>query len=103
MGGGGYDQFVFDVVNVNNSQIRDFSHDIIDLHNIDANTTVSGDQAFSYHTNHTSNAAGEMVFTNYGSGGQIDLYTNADNVIDATIYVGYASGNPAPTASDFWL
>ena len=44
-----------------------------------------------------------MVFTNYGSGGQIDLYVNADNTIDATIYVGYASGNPAPTVSDFWL
>ena len=103
VGGGGYDQFVFDNLGVNGAKISDYSHDVIDLHNIDANTTLTGDQAFSYHTTHTSNAAGEMVFTNYGSGGQIDLYVNADNVIDATIYVGYAAGNPAPTVSDFWL
>jgi RTX calcium-binding nonapeptide repeat (4 copies) len=103
VGGGGYDQFVFAAGNTSGSTIADYSRDIIDLHNIDANTATASDDPFAYRTAHTNNTAAEMVFTNYGSGGKFDLYVNADNIIDATVYIAYAAGTTAPTASDFWL
>jgi RTX calcium-binding nonapeptide repeat (4 copies) len=103
VGGGGYDQFVFGALDTSGSTIADYSRDIIDLHNIDANTATASDDPFAYRTAHTNNTAAEMVFTNYSSGGKFDLYVNADNIIDATVYIAYAAGTTAPTASDFWL
>ena len=101
VGGGGQDRFVFD--SAGSDTIADFSKDIIDLGAIDANTGLVGDQAFIFHTTHGNNAAGELVFTNYGSGGVIQLYTNADNIVDGTIFVAYASGAASPIQSDFIL
>ena len=47
VGGGGYDQFVFDNLGVNGAKISGtYSHDVIDLHNIDANTTVGWRSGF---------------------------------------------------------
>ena len=101
VGNGGNDRFVFDTAE--RDTIADFSKDIIDLHTIDANSAVAGDQAFIWQASHTNNAAGELVFTNYGSGGVINIYTNADNTVDGTIYVSYASGAAAPVQNDFIL
>ena len=104
VGNGGDDRFFFTAASAaNGDTIADFSKDIIDLKLIDANTTVAGNDAFIWQTTHTNNAAAELVFTNYGSGGVIQLYTNADNVVDATIYLAYASGAAAPLQGDFIL
>ena len=103
VGNGGNDRFVFNFASQSGSTVADFSKDIIDLHGIDAISTTASDDAFSLVLSHTNNTAGQCVFTNYGSGGVVQLYTNADNIVDCTIYVAYANGAVAPIANDFIL
>ncbi|WP_162003422.1 CAP domain-containing protein [Microvirga tunisiensis] len=63
-GGSGNDTFVFDTaIEANGDTIRDFVHstDKIDLHGIDANTSVAGDQQFTFiGTERFHKVAGEL-------------------------------------------
>lgn len=92
-GGEGADIFVFNSVSDSNSstgvdEINDFlsNVDLIDLSNIDADSTVSGNQAFTL-TGGSSGAAGELwigvavgTYTIYGD-------TDGDGVADFTLMV----------------
>ena len=104
---GGNDRFVFDDHFVGQitqkSTIADFSHDKIDLHLMDANITIAGDQAFLIVNDFTGNTAGEMTIDYFGNGCIIYLSTNTDNIVDGIIYVNDATAARAQVQSDFIL
>lgn len=88
-GGNGNDAFVFTALadsdgnNMNYDSIEDFSAgDKIDLHGIDANTTLAGNQAFTYSTGPFTHLAGQLTIV-FGSGVQGDV--NGDGVADLYI------------------
>jgi Ca2+-binding RTX toxin-like protein len=108
-GGAGADRFVFSAighsaVGANADRITDFSHaqgDTIDLHLIDANTAVSGNQTFSFigaaaFTDH----AGELHATIAGGVTTIAGDVNGDGVADFNITL---TGAITLVASDFVL
>jgi Ca2+-binding RTX toxin-like protein len=108
-GGGGADRFVYDNLgdspaNANADRITDFSHaqgDTIDLHLIDANSTVAGDQAFHFigsaaFTHH----AGELHFTYSGTDTVVTADVNGDGAADLSISL---TGHLTLVASDFIL
>jgi serralysin len=101
-GGGGSDTFVFaagDSVPTAADRIADYlvGVDRIDLRAIDANASLSGDQAFSYiGTAAFTGKAGQLSFVN----GVISGDTNGDRVADFKISVG---GTSSLFAADFLL
>ena len=107
VGGGGIDTFRFsDWAFIDaGEQIADFDHDIIDLSRIDADFGVAGDQAFAFRTAHTNNTAAEVVMTSFGgAGAKLDFYVDANNSIDATLFVAFGSlTQPTLNAGDFIL
>jgi Ca2+-binding RTX toxin-like protein len=100
VGGAGADRFVYQGYQdwfgqsyEGQDTIADFGDgDVIDIAAIDANWTLSGDQAFAFSTTRHSGVVGEAVVTNYGNGSVITLYFNEDNGVDMTLYVIHASG-----------
>jgi serralysin len=80
-------------------QIQGFvsGQDMIDLHQIDADSSLAGDQAFSYlGTNALSGQAGELTFAH----GVLSGDTNGDGIADLEVYV---SGLASLPASDIFL
>ncbi len=70
--------------------ILDFNQaegDILDVSGIDANSTMAGDQAFTFVASHTSNAAGQMTASLINGITILRFYTNADNTVDYQIRV----------------
>lgn len=110
-GGGGNDTFRYDNVAESNSTerdgIQDFnSGDLIDLSRIDANTTIEGDQAFSFVGSAAfSNTAGELRFENISMGGPIWLVQgdiDGNGVSDFEVVLVINPADPI-TAGDFLL
>ena len=105
-GGAGADSFVFtsltDSTTAAPDLITDFAAgDLIDLHGIDADTTVTGDQAF--HLGATSGHTGDIVLSYDAIHNRtiVSLYVNADATADATIWL---TGNHLSLATtDFVL
>jgi Ca2+-binding RTX toxin-like protein len=94
-GGAGQDTFVFTGaslaaldtgVGANRDVIQDFSGDIIDLHLIDANLGVGGDQAFSFIGTNAFTAAGQVRFFADGAGNTI-VEGNVDNNLGADFQI----------------
>ena len=88
-GGQGSDRFVFSgLQNAHDSSlITDLSHaDVIDLSGIDADTTQTGDQAFTL-VSHLDGHAGEAALVYDGSADvtYLELDTDGDGKADATI------------------
>ena len=107
-GDGGADRFVFTSTAdsglgaANRDRILDFRRgsDLIDLAGIDANTSVAGDQAFSYIGNSAFHGvAGELRF----AGGILSGDINGNGVADFEIQVQFTGGQPVLTAIDFIL
>ena len=106
----GADTFVFQAASettfgsAGRDTIFDFAHadgDKIDLHTIDANTTLSGNQAFKFIANAAfSNKAGELQDYTTGSGHFIRGDLNGDGTADFAIQI--ATNNVFVT-SDFIL
>ncbi|MGL4964812.1 MAG: calcium-binding protein [Inquilinus sp.] len=108
-GGGGADHFAFSsiahsVVGANADRITDFSHaqgDQVDLSAIDANTAVSGDQAFTFiGTAAYSDNAGELRYSVVGAVTTIAGDVNGDGTSDFHIQLTGAIGL---VAGDFVL
>jgi Ca2+-binding RTX toxin-like protein len=102
-GGANADRFVFaDGGGVDT--ITDFSTaqgDQIDLTGIDANTTVAGDQAFTFiGTAAFHNVAGELRYVVVGANVTVTGDTNGDGVADFTLNL---TGVSSLTSSDFLL
>ena len=104
-GGAGNDTFIFtalaDSTVAAPDTISDFqAGDKIDLHLIDANTGVAGDQAF--HLGATPGHAGDIVVGAF-SGGKtvISLYVNADATADAALSL--TGDHTGIAAADFVL
>jgi Ca2+-binding RTX toxin-like protein len=94
-GGAGQDTFVFTGaslaaldtgVGANRDVIQDFAGDIIDLHLIDANLGVGGDQAFSFIGTNAFTAAGQVHFFADGAGNTI-VEGNVDNNLGADFQI----------------
>jgi Ca2+-binding RTX toxin-like protein len=94
-GGAGEDTFVFTGaslaaldtgVGANRDVIQDFSADVIDLHQIDANVNAAGDQAFSFIGTNAFTAAGQVRFFADGAGNTI-VEGNVDNDLHADFQV----------------
>ncbi|MGZ8370371.1 MAG: calcium-binding protein [Caulobacteraceae bacterium] len=103
-GGKGADRFIFDSSVFNGADmVADFSHsqgDIIDLSLIDANSTITNDQAFTI-VSGSFTAAGQMKITNNHDGTfTIDLNTDSNSDIDAIITV---NSSTSLIATDFSL
>jgi Ca2+-binding RTX toxin-like protein len=96
-GGAGADAFTFKSVRDSTvdaggrDTIQDFSaaqKDRVDLRSIDANTTVGGNQAFSFiGKNGFHNKAGELRYEKYGSGVLVSGDVNGDSSADFAIYM----------------
>ena len=107
-GNGGNDTFVYQDIadsatNYLRDQIRDFSPgaDVIDLLNIDADTTVAGDQAFSFiGTAGFHGVAGELRSAISSGNSIVSGDVNGDGHADFSILV---AGVTDLTASDFFL
>jgi serralysin len=103
-GGLGADHFVFGDVTASGATITDFSHaqgDIIDLSGIDANSTLGGDQAFTFiGTAAFHSVAGELRFALNGTTVVVSGDTNGDGVADFTLTLNAAT---TTTAGDFIL
>ncbi len=104
LGGLGADTFVFTDGDLTGSagttdSITDFKTaqgDILDLHGIDANTGLAGDQAFTF-VGSFSHHAGEMTLA-YNSGTNlttVGLDTNGDGVADYLLLLSGNVNNPA--------
>ncbi len=104
-GGGGADRFVFNAASDTTvaapDTILDFqAGDKIDLHLIDANAGVAGDQAF--HLGGGGGHAGDIVVGAFvGGKTQVSLYVDANASIDAVIML--TGDHHALTAADFVL
>ncbi len=105
-GGTGNDTFVFSVpaasTNAAPDLIQDFSAgDHIDLHLIDANTAIAGDQAF--HLGGGGGHAGDIVVSYDAVNNRtvLDLYVDANATIDSTIWL--TGDHSAIAAGDFAL
>ena len=107
-GGANADTFVFTAIGDSKpgapDTITDFTEgqDHIDLHLIDANSGVAGDQAF--HLGATAGHAGDLVVLAYDSGNnrtELDLYTNSDATVDGAIWL--TGDHHAIAASSFIL
>jgi Ca2+-binding RTX toxin-like protein len=94
-GGAGQDTFVFTGASLaaldtgmgaNRDVIQDFSADIIDLHQIDANVNAAGDQAFSFIGTNAFSAAGQVRFVADGAGNTI-VEGNVDNDLHADFQI----------------
>lgn len=104
VGGAGSDDFVFNSIaeagnGTGRDIIKDFQHsyDDIDLRNIDANTQVSGNQAFTYVGGHTfTHHAGELRY----AGGVVYGDVNGDGVADFSITI---ENRAALSTGDFLL
>lgn len=108
VGNGGADVFRFNFHHdAAGDQVRDLRRsegDRIDLSGVDANIANPGDDAFVFRTTHTTDAAGELVVTNFGVGARVDLYVDADNVVDGFFFVVYGeAGMGSLQAGDFLL
>ena len=99
-GGNGADKFVFNdvldsVVGANRDSITDFNHsqhDRIDLHLIDANTILGGDQAFKFiGKQQFHDAAGELRVAKQGKSVIVSGDVDGDGVADFQIQV-HAAG-----------
>ena len=99
-GGNGGDKFVFNdvldsVVGANRDRVTDFSHsqhDKIDLHLIDANTILGGDQAFKFiGKQQFHDAAGELRAAKQGKSVIVSGDIDGDGVADFQIQV-HAAG-----------
>ena len=109
-GGAGADTFVYAALSDSTvaaggqDTITDFSSaagDKIDLHLIDASTSLAGDQPFNFiGANPFSGAAGELDFTTAGGNTIVAGDVNGDKAADFSIVL---TGNLAPAASDFIL
>jgi Ca2+-binding RTX toxin-like protein len=93
-GGAGADSFVFSNNNVTGggqTTILDFSEaqgDKINVHAIDANTALAGDQNFHFiGTAAFSHTAGELHYTVVGSDAYVSGDVNGDGVADFTIHL----------------
>ena len=77
--------------------------DTIDLHLMDANTTLAGDQAFVFNATAGaafSGSAGSLIYAQYGSYALISGDANGDKVADFTLQL---NGTHKLFASDFVL
>ena len=104
-GGAGNDTFVFTAIGDSTvaapDTVLDFqSGDKIDLHLIDANTALAGDQAF--HLGATGGHTGDIVVGAFSGGHTVvDLYVNADATPDAAIILN--GDHTGLVAGDFVL
>jgi Ca2+-binding RTX toxin-like protein len=108
-GGPGNDVFVYQSAAESNAaktdHILDFEYvsDHIALTNIDANTAVAGDQAFSFiGSGPFSNTAGELRAYQSGASWFVEGDVNGDGSADLVIQVDTAGGH-AMIAGDFYL
>ncbi|MDR6292623.1 MULTISPECIES: calcium-binding protein [Inquilinus] len=107
-GDAGADRFVYaaitdSAVGVNADRILDFSSsqgDKIDLHLIDANTTVAGDQAFTFIAGAFTHVAGQLHAIGSGADTLVEGDVNGDGTADFQIKL---SGLPTLVAGDFIL
>lgn len=110
-GGAGKDLFVFNSIHdtttvaATRDVITDFTHlvDRIDLHAIDANTKIAGDQAFTFQTAagaHFTGAAGQLHYFYSGANTIVEGDINGDKVADFQIQL---TGHLMLTAVDFVL
>ena len=103
-GGLGADRFVFGDATLSGGTISDFNHvqgDVIDLSGVDANSTLAGDQAFTFiGTAAFSNVAGELRFVVSGSSAALSGDTNGDGVADFTLNL---TGVTSLVSGDFTL
>jgi Ca2+-binding RTX toxin-like protein len=95
LGEAGQDTFVFTGtslatldtgVGANRDLILDFSGDVLDLHQIDANLNTAGDQAFSFIGTNAFTAAGQVRFFADGAGNTI-VEGNVDNDLHADFQI----------------
>ncbi len=105
-GGAGSDTFVFTAITDSKTtaadKILDFSHaegDRIDLSAIDANTKVSGNQAFAI-ANSFTKSAGQMVLTAESGGYYLEGDVNGDGAVDFGLHI--VTHTPL-AAADFYL
>jgi serralysin len=103
IGGSGADVFIFETAAHSSSSLRDSIEDFtsgldhIDLRTVDANTDLTGNQAFSFIGNKASTGnAGELNFEN----GVVSGYINGDTIADFQINVASVS---VLVESDFFL
>jgi len=110
-GGAGKDLFVFNsikdttIVAATRDVITDFKHltDRIDLHVIDANTKIAGNQAFTFQAAagaHFTGAAGQLHYFYSGTNTIVEGDINGDKVADFQIQL---TGHQVLTAADFVL
>jgi Ca2+-binding RTX toxin-like protein len=109
VGGPGADRFVFNPGHLGGGlsatdRIRDFSHaqgDEIDLHNLDADTTLAGNQAFAWIGGAAfSGMAGELRFAFAGNTTTVYRDTDGDGTADFALWL---TGQVVLTAGDFVL
>jgi serralysin len=90
IGGGGVDTFAFEKTGDSPRFASDLiwdlgAADVIRLSNIDANTTVAGDQAFVL--GGTGSGSARLTYNADTGLTSLSLYTNADRLIDAVILI----------------
>jgi Ca2+-binding RTX toxin-like protein len=110
-GGAGQDTFVFTGTNLaaldtgigaNRDVIQDFSADVIDLHQIDANLNTAGDEAFAFIGTNAFTAAGQVRFFADGAGNTI-VEGNIDNNLGADFQIELHAFNAQLQAGNFQL
>ena len=89
-------------VGANRDVILDFSGDIIDLHQIDANLNIAADQAFSFIGTNAFTAAGQVRFFADGAGNTI-VEGNVDNDLHADFQIELQGFTGQLQAGDFVL
>ena len=89
-------------VGANRDVIQDFSGDIIDLHQIDANLNIAADQAFSFIGTNAFTAAGQVRFFADGAGNTI-VEGNVDNDLHADFQIELQGFTAQLQAGDFVL
>ena len=109
-GGGGADVFAFSQASQNDSRsvrdvIKDFdrSEDIIDLSGVDANSTLSGNQAFTFVGGDAfSGTAGELRYRSWSDDAKREIQGDIDGDGSADFFV-LVDGSFALSAGDFIL
>lgn len=112
VGGSGADRFVFTSTSDSTGGAKDliggfdFNADHIDVSAIDANTTISGNQAFKW-TDATSGVPLKgYLMAVAGSGGQTWILGNTDNDLTAELQIVVNDGSKSPSYwyhGDFYL